>query len=272
MPNGSKEKSKSKLLLSMSYHRPQWGWGRQLHCHDFCELMFVKEGQGNIMIDSEMFPFKKGDIVIYNPGTMHRERTEEGSECNMIFIGISNLSIDGLKPGCLCEGKHAVVATESHYDTMLFYLEQLFAEKDQRNIQGVAIYKELLNIIIASILRLSKDSAKAVENSKTYTEIKLYLDKNYTDIASIDALCKQLYINKYYLTHIFTQRYGISPLQYLIKKRIALAKHLLVATDEKVDDIAAICGYEDMSYFCRTFKKQENITPLKFRKMHRTEK
>ena len=265
------EKNKHKLLLSISYHNPKW-WDnspRQLHSHDFCEIMFVKTGSGGVRFDDSQQSFSAGDIVIYNPGTRHCEYIDDGSDATVVFIGISNLSIDGLEPGCLCRGKYAVLPTESHYDAIFFYLDQLFAEKDQRNIQGVAIYKELLNIIIANILRLSEDATRAVESRKTYTEVKRYLDNNYTSIESVDQLCKQLYINKFYLTHLFSQRYGISPLQYLIQKRIALAKHLLVNTDNKVDDVAKACGYRDVAYFCRIFKKQENASPLQFRKIHR---
>lgn len=275
MPTGNKEKNKPKLLLSISYQSPKWnGYSkpRILHRHDFCEIMFVKNGNGYVSFDDARLPFEKGDVVIYNPGTMHSEYLAEDPNAVIIFIGISNLSIDGLEPGCLCHGKYAVLHTESHYDAMFFYLDQLFAEKDQRNIQGIAIYKELLNIIIANILRLSEDATRAVESRKTYTEVKRYLDEHYTSISSIDQLCKSLYINKFYLTHLFSQRYGISPLQYLIKKRMALAEHLLVNTDNKVDDISAACGYDDVAYFCRIFKKQEGITPLRFRKLHRSEK
>lgn len=271
MPTGVKEKNKPKLLLYMSHHQPKqgWGWGRQLHCHDFCEIMFVREGSGKIAIKDQIIPFKKGDIVIYNPGTMHREYIDDVNPRTINFIGISNLAIDGLKAGCLCEGDFSVLSTESFYQTFCFYLEQLYAEKDLRDLQSQTIYKNLLNIIIAGILRLSEDASKAVENKKTYADAKRYIDENFTKIESVDDLCKNLYINKFYLTHLFSEHYGISPLQYLIKKRITLAKQLLIVTDQKVDDIADICGYDDMAYFCRIFKKQESITPLQFRKLHR---
>lgn len=275
MPAGIKEKNKPKLLLSISYQSPKWGSGtkpRLLHSHDFCEIMFVKNGKGSVTFDDAELPFRTGDVVIYNPGTKHCEHLDENPDAAIIFIGISNLSIEGLESGCLCRGKYAVLPTDSHYEAMFFYLGQLFAEKDQRNIQGVAIYKELLNIIIANILRLSEDATRAVESRKTYTEVKRYLDDNYTTITSVDQLCKTLYINKFYLTHLFSQRYGISPLQYLIKKRMSLAEHLLVNTDQKVDEISLACGYEDVAYFCRIFKKQESMTPLQFRKIHRSEK
>lgn len=273
MPNGAKEKNKHKLLLSISYQNPAW-WSsktRHLHSHDFCEVMFVKKGDGSVKFDDSVQHFHTGDIVIYNPGTTHCEFVDDGSDSTLIFIGISNLSIDCLEPGCLCRGRYSVVPTDSHYDAIFFYLDQLLAEQDQLNIQGVAISKELLNIIIANILRLSEDASRAIENRKTYTEVKLFLDANYTTIDTIDELCHNLYINKFYLTHLFSQRYGISPLQYIIKKRVALAKHLLVNTDLKVDGVANACGYDDVAYFCRIFKKQENITPLQFRKKHRIE-
>lgn len=273
MPTGGKEKNKPKLLLSISYHSPRWGTLRpsHRHCHDFCEIMFVKEGEGSVIFDDGEVGFKKGDVVIYNPGTMHSEKISEVPVATIVFIGISNLSITGLEPGCLCRGKYAVLPSESHYEALSFYLDQLISEKDQRTVQGIAVYKELLNIIIANILRLSEDATRAIESRKTYTEVKKYLDENYTSIDSVDELCKNLYINKYYLTHLFSARYGVSPLQYVIRKRIALSEYLLVNSDRKVDEIALTCGYDDAAYFCRIFKKQEGVTPLQFRKMHRSE-
>ena len=133
MPNGGKEKNKPKLLLSMSYHSPRWGTLKpgHRHCHDFCEIMFVKDGSGKVIFDDGEEKFKKGDVVVYNPGTMHSECFDEQPVATIVFIGISNLAIDGLEPGCLCKGKHAVLSSETHYDALFFYLDQLFSEKDQ---------------------------------------------------------------------------------------------------------------------------------------------
>lgn len=133
MPNGAKEKNKHKLLLSISYQNPAW-WSsktRHLHSHDFCEVMFVKKGDGSVKFDDSVQHFHTGDIVIYNPGTTHCEFVDDGSDSTLIFIGISSLSIDGLEPGCLCRGRYSVVPTDSHYDAIFFYLDQLLAEQDQ---------------------------------------------------------------------------------------------------------------------------------------------
>ena len=271
MQNTVKEKNKPKLLLHIGYVKPDAGWGRRsLHSHDFCEIMFVKEGSGKISIGgNHEHKFTKGDIIVYNPGTVHCEWLDDVSPREVNFLGISNLNIEGLALGQLCKGDYAVLHSDGEYSTLCFYIERLFCEKDMHDSQSSNISKNLLNIIISCIIRLSKETEKATEHKKTHAEIKRYMDHHYTEIDTIDNLCRELFINKYYLTHLFKDTYGVPPLKYVTQKRIALAKHLLVNTDRRVDDVSNMCGYNDVAYFCRIFKKSESVTPLQFRKQHR---
>ena len=126
------------------------------------------------------------------------------------------------------------------------------------------IQESLLNILISYILRLS-DDAKITENTNTCNQIKDYLDKNYTSNKTINDICRDLYINKYYLTHLFKDAMGVPPLKYMITKRISLAKELLSTTDLPVEEIAEKCGYTDVSYFVKVFKKAEGISPTDYR-------
>ena len=64
----------------------------------------------------------------------------------------------------------------------------------------------------------------------------------------------------------FHNTIGISPIQYLKKYRIQQASRLLTETSEKVSDIAGICGFQDMSYFSRTFREQIGCTPTQYKK------
>jgi len=130
--------------------------------------------------------------------------------------------------------------------------------------QYSAISESLLNILISYILRLSDDT-KITENTNTCNQIKDYLDKNYTSNKSIDDICRDLYINKYYLTHLFKDAMGVPPLKYMITKRISLAKELLTTTDLTIEEVAIKCGYSDTTYFIKVFKKAEGITPIEFK-------
>ena len=69
----------------------------------------------------------------------------------------------------------------------------------------------------------------------------------------------------------FTEAYGMTPKAYLISARIAEAKRLLEKTDMTVGDIAADLAFNDIYHFSNTFRKQEGMSPLKYRKIYKKE-
>ncbi|MBE5733148.1 MAG: helix-turn-helix domain-containing protein [Clostridiales bacterium] len=257
-------KQKPKLLLYAGYYHPRKLKGERLHNHEFCEIMFVKEGSGNVMIDNVMHPIKKGDIVIYNPLTYHAEYFDRETCDEVMFFGFSRLNVECFAPGTLCDGLFKILHTGKYFDEFSFYCDQLLKEKNAKEFQYSAISESLLNILISYILRLSDDT-KITENTNTCNQIKDYLDKNYTSNKSIDDICRDLYINKYYLTHLFKDAMGVPPLKYMITKRISLAKELLTTTDLTIEEVAIKCGYSDTTYFIKVFKKAEGITPIEFK-------
>ncbi len=263
-------KQKPKLLLYVGYQRQKSGWFRSLHSHSFCEIMFIKSGSGKVRIDDEEYAFEQGDLVVYNPGTMHVEYCNEAPPCELFFLGISKLHLEGLEKGCLCKDKFAIYKSGNYYKQVLFYLDQLIIEKELGAVQSGKISDSLLNIIISYVVRLSEATEEKIfEAKETYLQIKNYIDDNYASGATIDDICRHLYINKYYFTHLFKDAAGVSPLKYIISKRIDLAKTMLEQSDEKVDVIAQKCGYVDVAYFSRAFKKVEGISPLEYRKRNK---
>jgi len=96
--------------------------------------------------------------------------------------------------------------------------------------------------------------------------IKKYLDENYNLHIALDELAGLFYINKYYLTKIFKQQYGVSITTYLLQKRVTVAKRMLRFSNKSIEAIATEVGME-CNYFTRTFKKFEGITPGEYRKL-----
>jgi AraC-like DNA-binding protein len=99
-----------------------------------------------------------------------------------------------------------------------------------------------------------------------YLKAKKYIDKNYAEINGLDKIFEYLHISKYYLSHLFKEYHGQSPLQYAIVKKMELAKKLLKGTEFFVREIAAKCGYENANYFCKAFKKMFKKTPSQYRR------
>lgn len=96
--------------------------------------------------------------------------------------------------------------------------------------------------------------------------VKEYLDVNFAKKITLDDLESKFFINKYYLTKIFKESFGVTINNYILSNRITRAKQLLRFSDMTVDQIACEVGMTDGNYFSRMFKKVEGLSPKEYRK------
>ena len=104
--------------------------------------------------------------------------------------------------------------------------------------------------------------------TKECAQIKEYLDTNYAQHITLDKLTGLTHMNKYYMAHSFAKFTGLSPIQYLNRRRLETACQLLRDTDYSVSDIAGSTGFSSQSYFTQIFRKTYGITPVKYRQSH----
>src|SRR5699024_4908182 len=82
-----------------------------------------------------------------------------------------------------------------------------------------------------------------------------YLDEHFTEEISPDALSRLCGMSPSYLRRLFRQALGENPSEYKRRLRMAMAKDLLRGSQMTVSQVAALCGYEDLAYFSRVFRK-----------------
>ena len=85
-----------------------------------------------------------------------------------------------------------------------------------------------------------------------------------TDL-SLKALAVRLSLNPNYLSTLFTKELGISLTEYVNRCRVEHAKHLLLSTDLPIKKIVQQCGFTDIHYFTRIFKRFTSLTPKNYR-------
>ena len=91
--------------------------------------------------------------------------------------------------------------------------------------------------------------------SKFHMEaVREFLEKKYKEKLTLDQLSEEFYINKYYLTRIYKDKYGETINETLQRIRITHAKELLRFTDLSIEEIGLECGLGALNYFSRTFK------------------
>lgn len=118
--------------------------------------------------------------------------------------------------------------------------------------------------IFASI---SNESSGAL--SESVLRAKEYITAHFQEDITVDDIAGQVSLSRYHFSRMFQAEMGLSPYAYLLELRMNYAKQLLIETGLSVEEIADRCNFCSTSNFIRLFRKRNDITPAKFRRVFR---
>lgn len=155
----------------------------------------------------------------------------------------------------------------SHFNELVSSIETILNLHEKRTDDtDILAAGEICKILTAICTEEpDKTNTSNVLNDKLHL-IADYLNEHYTENISLDFLAEHFYISKYYLSREFKKEFGTTIIQYLLTKKITYAKELLRYSSSSIEEIAALCGISDPSYFNKIFKKLEGCTASEYRK------
>jgi len=135
-----------------------------------------------------------------------------------------------------------------------------------KNIYADLSLKELLIRLVQSqyLKRVEMDKNDKRNSSRQHFLLD-YIHGHLTEKLGVDTLSRKAYMSRNEFFKWFRLQFGISPLEYINRERIKLAKQLLGNQNKSVTETAYQCGFTDVNYFVRLFKKSEGITPGTFK-------
>ena len=98
------------------------------------------------------------------------------------------------------------------------------------------------------------------------SEAKKYIEEHLGEKISRSEIADYVFLNENYLSRLFHKEVGCSISKYILEKRLALSKKLLIQTKLSVSEIGEKVGYDTTTYFVRIFKQETGKTPNEFRK------
>ena len=135
-----------------------------------------------------------------------------------------------------------------------------------KNIYADLNLKELLiRILQSQHLHNEAEGAARNGNSSRLHFVLQYIHDHLTERIPVDTLSKKVYLSRNIFFRWFREQFGITPLEYITRERIKLARHLLADEKNTVGQVSMQCGFSDLNYFVRTFKKTEGLTPGAYR-------
>lgn len=243
---------------------------RAMHVHEnLVEVLLVYEGSGIYTIDNNKYIAKKGDLIFYNSGVVHDEFGGNGSNLGTYCLGISNLKIVKLGNNKIIEDNYCpIINCNEYFDDILSMFDIIRKSIDVDGIHVAEFSNFLVQALVVKfrIIIEKKGDVKQIKEPSLATKVKIYIDKNYNENISLKSIAEAVNANQYYLSHIFKEEIGFSPMQYVTRRRIGEAQNLLINTQLSITEIAANVGYNNSNYFQNVFKKIVGYTPGSYRK------
>jgi AraC-like DNA-binding protein len=131
-----------------------------------------------------------------------------------------------------------------------------------KNIFADLNLKELLIRLVQSqhLEQVAIESGTAGNHTRLHYVLH-YIHEHLTDKIAVDTLSRKAYLSRNMFFKWFKEQFGITPLEYINRERIKLAKQLLANPRNTITEVSLQCGFTDVNYFVRLFKKAEGITP-----------
>lgn len=260
-------------LLYVSEIRPDASaHPRVMHAHeDFVELILICSGSSEYLIHDKKVIIKPGDLLVYNAGVVHDEVSGPDMEVGSYCIAVGGLHMPGLRENALIpDDAGYVFPTGKYFADLRCLFEMMFRTLSAGEPNAELFCSSLMHALLVSVLTVTAgpraESEKPLEEPHILgRRIKEYIDKHYMEPITLQSMGEALHISPYYLSHVFKQMSGYSPVQYLLRRRIGEAQTLLITTDLSITRIAEMVGYDTQSYFNLQFTKNVGMPPNKFR-------
>lgn len=256
-----------------NYHRrhPQ-----MIHRHDdVLELLYIMEGGGSYHVRDHEYLVQPGNMIICNAGTFHGEAPSQGKNMISYCCVMKNIRRPELPENTLTAREELPVLyfTEERQEleSIFYTLYDLHGKSAMYHSTCEHLSRAILDIVLNKLQKRSRvnDQTKT-QNNELVVQISDYLDSHFMKDVTLDELEQVFHISKYAISHIFKNETGLSPIRYVMLRRIGEAQNLLMNTSLPIGDIGESLGFNDNSHFSTTFKKYIGTTPGAYRKHFQT--
>jgi AraC-like DNA-binding protein len=260
------------VQLEMSvatYSKVPLNWGESSFSPEFARFYFIKEGEGQVTLKGKQYRPLPGQLVLLPSRTEQGYGTISDNPFGKYWCHFTAM-IGELNLFQLIELPVVLTVRDADAD----WLDRLFRSLIDRyshkdgGITGAlhitALLSELLAFYIENCDERQIKLAPAQAANKLHSILQ-HIEEHLADRLIIEELAGMLHLHPNYFINYFKSIIGLSPLQYIKKKRMDRAKWLLHTTDRAVSDICEDVGMQ-LFYFTRVFKNYTGFTPSEFRR------
>ncbi|GAA0719380.1 AraC family transcriptional regulator [Clostridium malenominatum] len=252
----------------------------EFHYHDFNKIIIFISGEVTYIIEGKSYKLKPWDILLVGKNDLHLpiisptapyERMilwlnplflEEHNKNNCDLLSCFQLAYER-KLNLIRVNKNQINLLKQNLDDLEDSIhDRAFGSSILRNSLFLQFMVKINRLFLGMDINKNIDDIKydpRIEHILNF--INSSLDKD----LSIDILSKKVYLNKYYLMHLFKEETGYTLYNYIQKKRLLKASDL-IKSGIAAGEVCSLCGFGDYSSFVRAFKKEFQLSPKQYYK------
>ena len=252
-------------LLNVSSAKYGGDWHSVPHTHNHMELFYIVGGKGQFLIQDQLYSVDINNLVIINPNVIHTEVSLNAQPLEYIVLGIDGLELTAE------EGFNGQFTILDHFESVEIAgcLRNILREMEQKNPGYEDVCQAYMEILVIRLMRTTAlavlTQPQQVSGNRQCAAVRRYIDLHFKEPLTLEQLAAEAHMNKYYLSHAFKREYGVSPINYMISRRIEESKYLLAETDLSMSQIAQLLGFSSLSYFSQVFRRTEAVSPKEYR-------
>lgn len=242
------------------------------HSHEESyELIQILEGSGVMLIRDRLYPLKKYSVFFIGAGEIHSAVPSGGSYIRNT-LNISEFCLKRVREltggviGKLLDT--GCIVTDARSESLINgEFERIYNELKT---SGECSELRILPHILSILCHLSEADTRLTGSiNAKITSAMEYIEENLGEHITLDELCGRAHLSKYYFCRLFHETARMSPMNYLLARRISAAKERLLYSDMSISEIALNSGFHSFSNFSNMFKKSSGMTPSVFRRQYR---
>lgn len=232
--------------------------------HHNLEIQLCCEGSGFVILDGVRTEIGVGDIVAVNCNTIHFTGTDDYIKYHCIIIDTDFCISSGID----CSD----IQFENVFKNPVIMNSIIQTVETYKNPDDVCYKAKLKYLILKILIEIRTYHTNSISVSKYdikyFKEVKdtiVYIQNNYNKKITLEELAKETYIDKFSLSKKFKEFTGITVVTYINNYRSKQAL-LMIQKGEQIGDAARICGFNNISFFTKTFKKYSGNLPSFYKK------
>lgn len=253
-----------------------------LHYHDFYELVIYLGNAGVFHIDDEEYLVRRGDLVLIDMFRPHYLQQHKNSTYYRFSISINlSLLISFSTPGSNllnvfhnCSKQQPIYHLEENELQKYILLIQSYQQTNLNQGQDImqkAIIHQLLAYVYNDCYNGRNLDSNEVQHMQIISTVLDHIDAHLGEDIALSDLAGIINYSEYYLCRLFKKATGKTLTNYIQEKRIERATYLLTNHDS-INYVAEQVGFNNYSYFYKTFKKYTGLSPAEYQAAHRVSK